>query len=173
MAPPPLRPYPYTLTHQTRWPDADVYAHVYNGNYYVLADSAINVYLIAHCGLQPSSTSRDAPIGLMIASSAQFFAPLHFPSRVVTGLCVRKIGTSSVLYEIGLWEEGKAELAAVVRATHVFVDRETRVPLGKGGDGRRGLPREMREGLEKILIQEEDGEGDGNGNGNAKRDSKL
>ncbi|KAE8220173.1 hypothetical protein CF319_g6262 [Tilletia indica] len=162
MAPPPLRKYPFTLPIQSRFPDADMYHHINNVQYYIYADTIINTYLIDNCGLQPASATA-SPIGLMISSSCNFYAPLHFPAIIQTGLCVRKMGKSSVEYEIGIWEKPSQEgkegvLAAVVRCTHVFVDRETRVPVGKGkGGSAEGLPQKMREGLEKILMKEEAG----------------
>ncbi|CAD6893277.1 unnamed protein product [Tilletia controversa] len=158
MVPPPLRKYPYILPIQSRWPDSDFYHHINNVQYYIYADTCINTFLIANCGLEPANPTA-SPIGLMIASSCSFYAPLHFPSVIQTGLCVRKMGTSSVEYEIGIWEEPKegkeGVLAAVVRCTHVFVDRETRVPMGKGANGGKGLPEEMRKGLEKLVVKEE------------------
>ncbi|KAL9938023.1 hypothetical protein V8E36_002646 [Tilletia maclaganii] len=157
MAPPPLRSYPYTLPIQSRFPDVDYYHHINNVQYYVFADTVINKYLIENCGLVPASST---PIGLMISSSCTFYSPLHYPTVVQTGLCIRKLGTSSVEYEIGIWEEEGSNkgLAAVVRATHVFVDRETRVAVGKAGkDGKPTelMPDKLRRGLENIVRKDD------------------
>jgi acyl-CoA thioester hydrolase len=56
----------------------------------------------------------------------QFFTPLSFPQVLDLGLCVNKLGSSSVSYEVGVFEEGKDTPAAVGGYTHVFVDSESR-----------------------------------------------
>ncbi|KAK0553509.1 hypothetical protein OC846_000863 [Tilletia horrida] len=150
--------YPFVLPIQSRWADNDQYSHISNVCYYNYADSAINTYLIDKCGLEPSDTRSKFPIGLMIASSCRFIAPLSFPAVVQAGLCIRKVGTSSVNYETAIWEETtsngqtKQTLAAIVKSTHVFVDRETRIPIGKGGKG--AMPAILRDGLLRIVVAE-------------------
>ncbi|KAG6821144.1 hypothetical protein H0H93_005364 [Arthromyces matolae] len=59
------------------------------------------------------------------------------------GLRINKLGTSSVTYEVGVFEEGNDAPAAVGGYTHVFVDSETRksAPIEK----------ETRLGLQKLF----------------------
>jgi len=56
----------------------------------------------------------------------QFFAPLSFPQVLELGLRVNKLGSSSVAYEVGIFQEGEDIPAAVGGYTHVFVDRISR-----------------------------------------------
>ncbi|UZJ53341.1 hypothetical protein CBS101457_002661 [Exobasidium rhododendri] len=190
--------YPYRLHQSTRWLDNDMYSHLNNSVYPLLADSINNTYLIDHCGIDPknqaeaaagpskaaySSTLPPSPttipsaasvIGLVISSSADFYAPASFPNRLQTGLRVIQLGSSSVTYEVGIFEippqntntksssmssenEGdptpsplthlsKDALACcIVRTTHVFVDRHTRRPV-------KPMPKELYEGLSSLKL---------------------
>jgi acyl-CoA thioester hydrolase len=56
----------------------------------------------------------------------KFFAPLSFPQVLELGLRVNKLGSSSVAYEVGVFQEGEDIPAAVGGYTHVFVDRISR-----------------------------------------------
>ncbi|KAJ3559645.1 hypothetical protein NM688_g216 [Phlebia brevispora] len=90
--------------------DNDQYAHINNSVYYHLFDSVVNTYLIKHCGLAPP----DSPlIGLVVSSYCNFFSPLSFPAVLDLGLRVTKLGTSSVTYEVGVFEEGSDSVSAV------------------------------------------------------------
>ncbi|CAO1633743.1 unnamed protein product [Parajaminaea phylloscopi] len=107
--------FPYWLDVQTRWSDNDQYGHINNAIYYHCADAAINAYLISHCGLRPYRQPSDPPpateeearmdvLGLMISTSATYYAPATFPCVLRVGLRVIKLGSSSVLFELGMFE---------------------------------------------------------------------
>jgi len=122
--------------------DNDQYSHMNNAIYYHLFDSIINAYLIQHCGQDPSSSPS---IGLVVSSWASFFRPLSFPTLLSLGLRANKLGTSSVEYEVGMFEKGREEVAAVGGYTHVFVGSEGRRPVAMRG--------ELREGLGRLLVE--------------------
>jgi len=63
---------------------------------------------------------------------------------VSAGLRVRRLGTSSVRYEIGLFGEGGERPAATGWFVHVFVDRETRRPVP--------IPDGIRAALEHLVV---------------------
>jgi len=133
--------YPFFLSYRTRWSDNDQYAHVNNSIYYHLFDSIINTYLIQHCQLSPSGSSQ---IGLVVSSFCRYLSPISFPAVVNLGLRVSKLGTSSVTYEVGVFEEGKEVPSAVGGYTHVFVESRSRksAPMNE----------EMRKGLTKLSV---------------------
>jgi acyl-CoA thioester hydrolase len=169
--------YPYQLIQSTRWLDNDMYSHLNNSVYPLLADSINNTYLIDHCGLDPAGKSDAARsagkgsasvIGLVISSSASYYAPASFPNRLQTGLRVIQLGSSSVTYEVGVFEVppsggsgarsssmsedtpstklAKDALACcIVRTTHVFVDRQSRRPV-------KPMPQELRDGLSRLKV---------------------
>mmetsp|Transcript_16945 Transcript_16945/g.29955 ORF Transcript_16945/g.29955 Transcript_16945/m.29955 type:complete len:175 (+) Transcript_16945:147-671(+) len=118
----------YWLPIQTRWSDNDMYGHVNNVVYYSYFDTVVNHFLINQANLRPTESKS---IGLCVASQCQYFAPLEYPSVIEAGLFVSHSGRSSLKYEIGIFEQGKEEIAAHGNFTHVFVDAQTRksVPI--------------------------------------------
>lgn len=108
---------------QTRWMDNDVYGHVNNVVYYSYFDTAVNEYLI-NAGVL--DIHDGAVIGLVVETSCSYSKPISFPDKLVAGVRVAKIGTSSVRYEIGLFLEGDDEPAATGYFIHVYVDSKSR-----------------------------------------------
>jgi acyl-CoA thioester hydrolase len=117
--------YPHWETIETRWRDNDVYGHVNNVVHYELFDTVINRYLISAGGLD---IAEGDVIGVAASSSCEYRAALAFPEPVEAGLVVTELGTSSVHYEIGLFNAGEKTPAAVGTFVHVFVDRTRRRP---------------------------------------------
>lgn len=105
--------------------DNDVYGHVNNVVYYSFFDTAVNQYLIDQGALDFLSGST---IGLVVHSECDYFTPLSFPGTVEAGLRVGSTGSSSVTYEIGLFESGAERASAFGRFVHVYVERESRRP---------------------------------------------
>ena len=114
-----------------------------NSVYSFLFDSIINAYLIEHCGRDPPTSDQ---IGLVVSSQCDFFGPVGFPKVVDLGLRVSKLGSSSVHYEVGVFERGSEEAKAVGGYTHVFVDRKSNRPATDG------MPARVRKGLSRLLI---------------------
>lgn len=151
------RDYSFFLTFRTRWSDNDQYSHVNNAIYYHLIDSIVNTYLSERCGLQPSSSDNSLPIGLVVSSYCNFFAPLSFPEPITLGLRVVHLGRSSVEYEVGFFpgeekglgrDSGEPAVASAVGGyTHVFVGRTDRRPV-------KALGFRLQSGLEAILLLE-------------------
>jgi len=137
--------YGFQLEYRTRWSDNDQYSHMNNSIYYFLFDSIVNTYLIQHCGLIPTTSSE---IGLVVHSHCDYFGSVGFPEVVDLGLRVKKLGKSSVEYEIGVFSKGSEDVKAVGGFIHVFVDRASNRPAMKG------MNTICREGLSKILAKE-------------------
>ena len=117
--------YRYWQLVSTRWKDNDAYGHINNAVYYSYIDSVVNQFLIEH---QVLDIQKSDSIGLVVQSQCRFFQPLSYPGRVDCGLRVTHLGNSSVSYEVGMFAEAEAAVAAVGGFTHVFVDREARTP---------------------------------------------
>jgi len=111
----------YTIT--TRWEDEDVYGHVNNVKYYSYFDTAVNGFLMRATGTD--IRALDA-YGIVAETSCQFKRELRFPLDVTAGLSVTKLGTSSVVYEIGLYQGDDPEPAAIGRFVHVYVTGQER-----------------------------------------------
>jgi acyl-CoA thioester hydrolase len=65
-----------------------------------------------------------------------------FPDDLEVGLGVERLGTSSVTYRLGVFRAGEAQVSAVGRFVHVYVDPTTRRPVP--------LPDEVRTALADI-----------------------
>jgi acyl-CoA thioester hydrolase len=107
----------------TRWADDDVYGHMNNARYFELIDTAVNVHLAEAVG----QDIRALPgIGVVAEVSCRYFRELGYPAPVDMGLVVDRVGTSSVVYRIGLFQgdpEGDGRQAAAEgRFVHVYVD---------------------------------------------------
>ena len=125
----------------TRWMDNDAYGHVNNVTYYSYFDTAVNDHLIRAGGLDIHSATA---IGVVVETGCSFAKPLSFPDVVDAGLSVTRIGTSSVVYAIGLFRAGDDEPAASGRFVHVWIDRTTQRPIP--------VPPSIRAALEPLRI---------------------
>ncbi len=134
--------YPHFLTIPTRWADNDVYGHVNNVEYYAFFDTVINRWLITEGGLD---IHGGGVIGVCAESHCTYRDGFSFPDDVEAGLRVRKLGNSSVRYEIGLFAEGASEPAATGWFVHVFVDSDSRRPAP--------IPGQLRESLERLRSE--------------------
>jgi acyl-CoA thioester hydrolase len=133
--------FPHFLSIPTRWMDNDIYGHVNNALYYGFFDTVINHYLIHVGGLD---IHGGEVIGLAVETQCQFLQPLAFPQIIDAGLRVAHLGNSSVRYEVGLFRQPEADLAAFGYFVHVFVNRETRRPVP--------IPAQMRDAFTRILA---------------------
>lgn len=106
----------------TRWMDNDTYGHVNNVVYYSYFDTVVNEHLIHEGGLDILSSPA---IGVVVETRCSFYRSLSFPGIIDAGLRVRKLGRSSVTYEIGLFARGEQEAAASGHFVHVWVERAT------------------------------------------------
>ena len=126
----------------TRWADVDVYGHMNNARYFELIDTAVNAHLAEATG----TDIRTLPaVGVVAEVSCRYFAEVGYPQPVDMGLVVEKIGNSSVIYRIGLFQGDGDEAAAEGRFVHVYVDNT--------GSGRSvsPLPEEIREAVVPLL----------------------
>ena len=71
----------------------------------------------------------------------------RFPKTIDAGLRVAKLGTTSVVYEIGLFRQGDDVAAAQGRFVHVWVDRATQRPAR--------VPDKIRRALAPLLDRTE------------------
>jgi acyl-CoA thioester hydrolase len=129
----------HTIT--TRWMDNDAYGHVNNVVYYSWFDTVVNQFLIVNGALE---IEHSKVIGLVIETQCNYFASVAFPERVTAGLCVTKLGNSSVRYEVGIFREDEESASAQGHFVHVYVDRESRRPSA--------IPEPMRALLQTITV---------------------
>ena len=127
----------------TRWADDDVYGHMNNATYYELFDTAVNAHLFEATGVN----IRELPaIGVVAETSCRYFREIGFPAPVDVGMVVEKVGTSSVVYRIGLFQGDGDEAAAEGRFVHVYVANGV-----SGARPVRPIPDEIRAAVEPLL----------------------
>ncbi|MGB7335237.1 MAG: thioesterase family protein [Salaquimonas sp.] len=125
---------------QTRWADNDMYGHMNNVVHYALFDTAVNSWLI---DLELLNLTEGETIGLVVETACSYFSELKFPDKIVAGIRIGNLGTSSVRYEIALFANDEEIAAAQGHFVHVYVNRETRKP--------EPLPKLWRLALEDYL----------------------
>ncbi len=128
----------------TRWADDDVYGHMNNATYYELFDTAVNAHLLEASG---TDVRRLPAVGVVAETSCRYFREIGFPAPVDIGLRVERLGTSSVIYRVGLFQGDGDEAAAEGRFVHVYVDNTH-------GAGRRPvcpLPEEIRTVVDALV----------------------
>jgi acyl-CoA thioester hydrolase len=128
----------------TRWADDDVYGHMNNATYFELIDTAVNAHLLDSTGVDVRALPA---IGVVAEVSSRYFREIGFPDPVDLGLVVDRVGSSSVIYRVGLFQGDGDEAAAEGRFVHVYVDN-TR---GAGDRPVRPLPDAVRAAVEPLL----------------------
>ncbi|CAK3984782.1 Hypothetical predicted protein [Lecanosticta acicola] len=134
--------YVYHEDYRSRWNDNDMFHHLNNPIYGVLIDSIINSYLIQKTGY---STSGSEYIGLVGSSYCDYFGSAHYPGMLEVGLRVVKLGKSSVMYEVGVFQAGEEQIKAVGGFIQIWVLRKTNKPTEVG------IPSHVRRELEPLL----------------------
>ncbi|PHH81987.1 hypothetical protein CDD82_7372 [Ophiocordyceps australis] len=104
-------------------------------------DSIVNDYLINHCGLVPPSSPQHP---LVARTATDYFRAISYPAVADLGLRVERLGRSSVVFEVAIFERGVETACAVCDFVHVFVERTTGRPHANG------MTAEMRAGLGRI-----------------------
>jgi acyl-CoA thioester hydrolase len=136
-------------TLSTRWADDDVYGHMNNARYFELIDTAVNAHLVEATGRNIRSLPA---IGIVAEVSCRYYREMGFPAPVDVGLRAEKVGTSSVVYRIGLFQGPGDEACAEGRFVHVYVDNTETTEAG--GSGRRPVvpvPDEVRAVVSLLL----------------------
>ncbi|MAR05372.1 MAG: thioesterase [Planktomarina sp.] len=120
----------------TRWFDNDVYGHMNNTIHYQLFDTAVHEYLLKQGILNSKSGST---VFLVVETGCKYFNELAFPDVISAGIKVRKLGSSSVTYDIGLFRGDADQASAQGHFVHVNVDRVTRRPVNINDENRDKL----------------------------------
>jgi acyl-CoA thioester hydrolase len=115
--------YVHWETVTTRWADIDVYGHMNNARYFEIIDTVVN----NHLELATGTDIRLLPaIGVVAEVGCRYFAEVGYPAPVDVGVYVEKLGNSSVVYKVGLFQgplNGPGdEAAAEGTFVHVYVD---------------------------------------------------
>ncbi|MGC5615409.1 acyl-CoA thioesterase [Georgenia sp. Z1491] len=137
--------FPVLIPQTTRWADNDMFGHMNNAVYFGLFDSAINGWMAAQTGRDPQE-SPEMPV--VAESTCRFFREVGFPHPVSTGLRVANVGRSSVVYELGLFDDREPDgtVSAYGRWVHVYVDKASRSTVS--------VPDPVRDALEQLRVED-------------------
>ena len=130
-------------TATTRWRDDDAYGHLNNATYYELFDTAVNAYLYEATGVDVRSLPE---IGVVAETGCRYSREIGSPEPIEMGLVVDKVGTSSIIYRIGLFQGPSDEAAAEGRFVHVYVDNSR----GTGSRPVVPMPDVVREAVVRL-----------------------
>jgi acyl-CoA thioester hydrolase len=125
----------------TRWMDNDVYGHVNNVVYYSYFDTAVNGYLIDATRLDIRTLPQ---IGVVVETSCRYFSSISFPDRLEVGIAVERLGSTSIVYRVGIFVTGAPQAAAAGRFVHVYVDAAQRKPVP--------VPAQIRAAVEPLVT---------------------
>ena len=123
-----------------------MFHHLNNPIYGVLIDSIINSYLMKYCGY---STASSKHIGLVANTYCDYFGAAQYPGMLDVGLRVVKMGKSSVMYEVAVFQEGSEQVKAVGGFIQIWVERATNKVTGEG------IPQSIEEPLRPLLKKSE------------------
>ena len=104
-----------------RWGDNDIYGHVNNNIYYSMFDTVVNYFLITEANFDPINSDY---IGVTPETRCRYYKSIKYPEVVDVGIVIKKIGNSSIRYEIGVFKENEDEPCAVGYFVHVYVNRK-------------------------------------------------
>jgi acyl-CoA thioester hydrolase len=110
-------------TATTRWADMDGFGHMNNARYFELIDTAIDLHLsetIGDTDTDTDTTDTDV-IGVFAEASCRFFHEMAYPAPIELGVAVERLGRSSIVYRVGLFQ-GDDAAAAEGRVVVVYVD---------------------------------------------------
>lgn len=130
----------------TRWADDDVYGHMNNARYFELIDTAVNAHLAEATGVDIRALPA---VGVVAEVSCRYFREIGYPDPIDLGLAVERIGTSSVVYRIGLFQGAGDAAAAEGRFVHVYVANTDRTQ----GRPTTPIPDAIRAAVEPLLVQ--------------------
>jgi acyl-CoA thioester hydrolase len=130
----------------TRWADDDVYGHMNNARYFELIDTAVNAHLAEATGVD----IRTLPaVGVVAEVSCRYFREVGYPAPIDLGLAVERVGTSSVIYRIGIFQGPDDEAAAEGRFVHVYVANTDR----ESGRPSTPIPESIRAAVEPLVRE--------------------
>jgi acyl-CoA thioester hydrolase len=110
----------------TRWSDNDMFGHLNNAVYLELFDSVLNAWMQEETGIDEMVAPT---LGVVAETSCRYYREVAFPTTLDVGVRAKRIGTTSVVFEFGVFSPGVDEIAAHGLWAQVYVDRETRRPV--------------------------------------------
>jgi len=116
----------YFETITLRWADNDSYGHVNNAHYYSFFDTAVDGFLMHHAMRSVLAGEYQT---LVVASECRYLRQVSSPGVIQVGVRLGRLGRSSIVYEVAVFNEEADEAAAQGLFVHVCVNRLTQRPV--------------------------------------------
>jgi YbgC/YbaW family acyl-CoA thioester hydrolase len=116
--------YPVTYRRTVRYSDSDAQGIVFNANYLAYVDDAIYDYMRALLGNWDSMTGRGYDIVLGRAE-IDFRSSGRIGETLATGVRIASCGTTSIVFDLAIWEEASGRSVVEGREIQVMVDAAT------------------------------------------------
>jgi acyl-CoA thioester hydrolase len=119
--------YPVRYQRKVRFSDSDAQGIVFNANYLTYVDDAISDYFDAlEVGWQEmNERGYDMVLG---RAELDFRSSGRIGETLLTGVRVASVGTTSVVFDIRVWEQGSERVVVEGREIQVMVDHRTFEP---------------------------------------------
>tara|TARA_B100001996_G_scaffold167595_1_gene127751 strand:+ start:160 stop:594 length:435 start_codon:yes stop_codon:yes gene_type:complete len=124
----------------TRWNDNDVRWHLNNAKYYEFFDTVIGKMLF---GIEGLNLKQGKTIFVTAETGCSYYEEISFPDEVTAGLKIKRLGNSSVQYDIGLFKNENNTISARGHFVHVLINTSNGKPLT--------IPSDIKKALEKFL----------------------
>lgn len=117
-----IEDFPFQIDIPTRWGDNDMLGHLNNVVYNRMIET-----VVVHFTMGPLQVNwnTDQSYPVVVESLCRFHRSLSFPATITAGLRAGRIGSTSVTYEIALFDEEGGAPAATGHFVHVFIDRDS------------------------------------------------
>ena len=107
-------------SYATRWGDNDFYGHINNRIYNSIFDTVVNYFLIKKASFDPLNSDF---IGVTPEIRCRYYKSISYPEVVDVGIVIKRLGKSSIQYEIGVFKLKERDPCAIGYFVHVYVDR--------------------------------------------------
>jgi acyl-CoA thioester hydrolase len=133
--------YPITYLRKIRFSDSDAQGIVFNANYLTYIDDAISDYFEALEVGWAEMNERGYDLVLRRAE-LDYRSSARIGDTLVTGVRVGAIGTSSVTFDVSIWDEHSGRVAVQGREVQVMIDHD--------GSTKRAVPSWFVEAVENL-----------------------
>ena len=133
--------YLWWKTYSTRWGDNDMYGHINNRIYNSMFDTVVNYFLIKNADFDPINSNY---MGVTPEIRCCYYKSIKYPETVDVGISVKRLGNSSITYDIGVFKKNSEELCAIGYFVHVYVERKNQNIIVR-------VPNKIAEACEKLL----------------------
>ena len=133
--------FPTFIEMPTRWMDNDAYGHMNNIVHYALIDTAVTDWQRNHGFFNEDHKCLEF---MVVESGCCYFSEAAYPDKIAIGLRIKKMGSTSWIYQAGLFREEDELCFALGFFAQVLVDCENRRTTP--------IPNTMREALKLIEI---------------------